>query len=194
MRRALVLAVLVACSCGDDAPPVTFEGAYEDWDSTPQDFLGIPDATVVEVGNESNTATTPPNGRFDLTLPGDGESVLTLTADGFLPARYTLIPANTGFGVKGITPARIATYYTEIGAGAWDEGTALVEVRITPGFTATVDGEAGTEYGELLVWPNTAVGDGTVSVEVGTACHGPERVHVAAGEVAITVVACEDPI
>lgn len=199
MRRALVLAVvaLAACGCGDDGPgpDITFTGGYEDWDSTEQDFLGINAAMVTEVGNESNTATTAPNGRSTLTLPG-AESVVTFEAADYLPARFTVDPDAVvdPYEVRGITEARIATYYTELGAGAWDEGTALVEVTAPAGVTLTVGGESGTAHANAVVWPNVAVGDGTVSLEVdggALTCHAPAAIHVAAGEVAIAAVGCE---
>jgi hypothetical protein len=198
--RYLALALCLLAACSDDAPgpDFTFTGAYEDWTSTETNFLGIPDATVTEVAHPDNTATTAPNGRSTLTLPGvDGE--VTFTADSYLPGRYTVDPDAAAVGpyeVRGIKTAEIAGFYGDIGAGAWDESTVLVEIENrTAGVTVTVNGAAGTGYTDAyVVFPNVDVGGGTVSLEVDAGshtCHAPSQLHVAAGEVAITTVACE---
>jgi hypothetical protein len=193
----LGLAVLVG-GCSDDAPgpDLTFTGAYEDWDSTDADFLGVNAATVTEVGNPANTAPTAPNGRSTLTLP-DAPSQVTYTADGYLPGRYTVEPSAVvaPYEVRGIKEARIASYFQELGVGAWDDATALVEIEVPAGVTVTVAGETGHAHlDQYLVFPNVAVGDGTAELVVdggGLTCHAPDAVHVVAGELALTWVFCD---
>src|SRR5690349_3062874 len=119
MRSSVALVLLggalAACSDDGPAPPLTFTGAYQDWDSTNENFVGIFEATVTEVGDAANTASTAPNGRVTLTLPGSGITEVTFVqdVDGYLPARYTVEPAAAALGafeVHGITEARVATF------------------------------------------------------------------------------------
>jgi hypothetical protein len=192
----LGLALLLGCSDDAPGPDITFTGAYEDWDSTETAFLGVNAATVTQVGNPTNTATTAPNGRSTLMLPG-GSSQVTYTADAYLPARYTVESAAAlePYEVRGIPEARIASFFTEIGAGTWDDTTALVEIQLPDGVSVTVDGDGGTPYlDQYVVFPNVAVGDGTVDLVVdggNLTCHAPDAVHVAAGELAMTSVFCD---
>jgi hypothetical protein len=192
----LALVSLVGCSDDGPGPDITFTGAYEDWDSSEADFLGVNAATVTEVGNPMNTATTAPNGRSTLVLPG-APSQVTYTADGYVPARYTVEPSAVlaPYQVRGITEARIVTFYQELGAGSWDESTALVEIQVPDGVTVTVGGDAGEPWqDQYVVFPNVAIGDGTVDLEIdggARTCHGPSAVHVVAGEVAMTSVFCD---
>jgi hypothetical protein len=206
MKRAALFVVLVAACNGESVgPDFTFTGAYEDWDSTDQMFMGINAAIVAEVGDPDNTAMTAPNGRSTLTLPGKTSEV-TFDADGYLPARFTVDPDGGALGpyeVRGITPARIATYFEDdLGVGAWDDSTVFVQIerRKHPSgdpadVTVTIDGQDGHERDEYTVFPNVGVGGDSVTLEVdagGLRCHAPSEIFVAAGELAIATVACED--
>jgi hypothetical protein len=222
MRR-LCLALLLVAACSDDAAPpdggtVEFTGGYLDWDSTELAFMGIFEATVEEVGDASNTAATAPNGRSTLTLPAaDGE--VTWTKADYLTARYTVDPdAVLGpYEFRGISAARATTFHDELGV-AYDAGAVLVEIEVrgypsgdpVDGVTVSIEGGgdawhrdaaeawvAGgtTDGGELVIVPNTPVGDGALTVTVdagGHTCHFADALHVEAGEVAVTTVACED--
>jgi hypothetical protein len=220
MRR-LCLGLLLLAACGDDGADggtLEFTGGYIDWDSTELAFMGIFEATVTEVADTSNTATTAPNGRSTLTLPAaDGE--VTWTKADVLTARYTVDPdAVLGpYEFRGLTAARAATFHEELGI-AYEATDVLVQIEVrgypsgdpVDGVTVSVEGGgdawhrdaaeawvAGgtTSGGELVIVPNTPVGDGTLALTVetgGKTCHYPAELHVQAGEVAVTTVACED--
>lgn len=224
--RLIAAAALAAAACSDDAPagpdaaPLEFTGGYEDWDSTDLDFLGLPDTTVAEVADPTNTATTAPNGRSVLTLPGAGVSEVTFTKDGVVPARYTVAAdaVRGPYEVRGITTERIATFFTELGIGAWDPAATLIqiEVRAYPsldpvdGVTVAVDGAAGgfhktgagaweagattTGGGDYVVFPSVAPGERalTITAPAGRACVAPEAIVAVAGENAMTTVWCAD--
>jgi hypothetical protein len=200
MRSLALALVLLAAGCSDDAPgpDFTFTGAYEDWSSTETNFLGVNGALVVEVANPDNMAMTAPNGRSTLTLPGE-EGQVELTASDYLPGRYTVDPDAAAIGpyeVRGMKTADIGAFYNDIGAGTWDESTVLVEIENrTAGVTVTVNGATGIGYTDAYtVFPNVDASSGTVSLEVDAGshtCHAPSTLHVSAGEVAMTTVACE---
>jgi hypothetical protein len=222
MRR-LCLALVVCAACSDDAAPpdggtLDFTGGYIDWDSTELAFMGIFEATVTEVGDASNTATTAPNGRSTLTLPAAAGEVTWEKAD-FLTARYTVEPDAVlgAYEFRGISAARAATFHQDLGL-TYDAAAVLVEIEVrgypsgdpVDGVTVSVEGGgdawhrdaveawvAGgtTDGGELVIVPNTPAGDGALTLTVdtgGKTCHYPAELQVAAGEVAVTTVACED--
>ncbi|MCB9562324.1 MAG: hypothetical protein H6709_08255 [Kofleriaceae bacterium] len=203
--------------CGAD---LYFTGGYEDWDSTSQSFLGVFGATVTEVADPGNTATTAPNGRSVLCLPATGTSQVTYVQQDapYLPARFTVDADayRVPYTMKGLKTARIASQFTDLGA-AYDDTTTLVliEVRHAPdgaqlddvtvaiegagaGFHRDVDNvfQAGatTAGGAYLLFPNVPPGDGDLTVTVtatGVTCHAPATIAAVAGELAVTTVACE---
>jgi hypothetical protein len=217
-----VAAALVGCGDDGPGGTIVFTGGYEDWDSTRSSFAGIFEATVREVADPSNHDVTAPNGRSTLMLPDTGVSQVTYVQDaaGYLPARYTVDPAAVAgpYQVFGITEARIASEYAALFGGAWDPGAAqvLIEVRAYPsldpadGVTVTVIGagyhrdDAGAwaagatigDGGAHVLFPNVPVSaSGTVALGVdagGRTCRAAERIYVAAGELALTTVACDD--
>jgi len=230
MQRIFVVALVACAACGDDgsdgpdAGPcgddIQFTGGYEDWDSTEFAFMGIFEATVAEVADPSNTATTAPNGRSSLCLPRDTTSQVTWTKDGFVTGRYTVEPDAVlgAYNVRGISTTRITTFHQDLGL-TWDSAAALVEIEVrsypsagpVDGVTITVEGGgagfhrdaaeawvagATTAGGELVIVPDVPVpADGTVTLTVdtgGRTCRYPDSLHVAAGEVAIATVACAD--
>src|SRR5262245_58805455 len=123
-------------ACSDDASdtPYVFTGEYVDWDSTEVDFHGVAEATATVVGEPDNTATTAPNGRATLML--NGTQVVTFTAAGYLPMRFTAaaaaFPDGAVFSTLGLTPARRDSFFAEVAANLTPQpGTAQVLVEIT---------------------------------------------------------------
>lgn len=220
MRRLVLLVlVLLVPACGDDAAPsdLTFTGGYEDWD-TATVFQGIVDATVIHVGTGA-TATTAPNGRSTLELTGATLSDVTFTAADHVPARYTLDPAaHLGpYSVLGITTTRIESFHTDLGLTR-DSSRALVELSVisypsgdpadgvaiaigggTDGFHQDASGAwlpGATSGGSpFVVYPNVPItggGEVTITLLTSRTCHAPATLHVVAGELAMTTIACDD--
>jgi hypothetical protein len=157
LRRALhpgwLLVGLAAAGCGDDAPTpdVTFTGGYEDWDYD-ETFVGVAGATVTLLEDPSVTATTAPNGRSTLLVPGDRASHVGFAADGYLDAVYTVEPAAAALGpyeVRGLRPERLATLLADELATTHGAGRALlqVEVRSYPGLAAVAGVGVAVEGG-----------------------------------------------
>lgn len=230
MHRLLAL-LLVLPACGDDGPvtpaadagpcgaDAPFTGAYEDWDSTEQAFLGIGDATVQHVGGAM--ATTAPNGRSSLCIPRGDLAEVTFTKAGYVTARYTVDPeaALGPYEILGIAEARITTFHEDLGL-TYDPAAALVEVAVlsypsgapVDGVAVAVGGATGgvhrdasgawvtgatTDGSPFVVYPNVPItggGDITLSIiaPAGVTCHHAPTLRVAAGELAVTTVACDD--
>jgi len=112
---------------------VQLTGEYVDWDSTDTSFLGVADATAVEVGNAGNTATTAPNGRVLLCLPASTDSDVSFTQASYLPMVFSadadVVPLGPGFSTRGLTPARAITLAAELGVATFTGTQVLVEVR-----------------------------------------------------------------
>lgn len=208
-------------STGDAGPcgsQLLFTGEYIDWDITT--FQGIFDATVSEVGNPDNAASTAPNGRVVLCLPADRRSVVAFVHDDYLPLRYTLDPSSAldVFSLRGLTPARADELFaTELGL-ALDSASAqvLVEVRArsdgAPAVGAAVtlgnvsaggftDGGDGVyrpgdtvTSGASILFANVDVVGGSTTVTVtpptGMTCSGPDTLALAAGEVTVATFTC----
>lgn len=197
------IALLLTCAaCSDDAPasPITYTGGYEDWDSTDDNFLGVFDATVTEVGNASNTDQTAPNGRSSLELPGDTVSHVTWEAAGYLDARATVDPtAGLGeYSLRGITETRVVTWHEDNGL-TYDDAKTLVLIEVRhPATGAPVDGVTVTVAGTAIAnpgerhFPAANVDPGSVSLSVtGATCTYPATVEAVAGEVALATAYCE---
>jgi len=212
---AASLILLAACS-GDDGPsgtPITYTGAYEDWDSTDDAFLGVFEATVTEVGDDANTTTTAPNGRSTLELPGGVVSEVTWTHADYVPARATVdAEASGAYALRGISDARVDTFHEELGV-AYDDGATLVLIEVRQatgggpfdGIAVDVDGADGfhddadhvwqtgdtTEGGRYVVFPNVAPAADVPLAFSGATCTGPASITAVAGEVAMATVYCE---
>jgi hypothetical protein len=216
--RAVFLSLLALAACGDDAAPtdLTFMGGYEDWDTAIQ-FRGIVDATVTHV-DSGVTATTAPNGRSTLELTGVTVSDVTYDKADYLPARYTLDPA-THLGpylVLGISTTRLASFHADLGL-THDPSRAMVELSVMTPAGEPVDGVsvaiggatdgvhqdgsgawlpgATTAGSPFVVYPNVPItggGELSISVLAPVTCHHPATLHVAAGELAMTSIFCDE--
>jgi hypothetical protein len=244
----LAAAALVAGACADDTPgdpdaaagadaPVAdampdagggacpgqllFTGEYVDWDSTPQMFLGIFDATVAEVGNPDNSAQTAPNGRAVLCLPATADSEVSVTQADYVPVIYSVdAEANAAgaYALKGLEPARMTELFTgwaltpdagaaqlEVEVRSFPSGAPVTGAVVTIGnahagaFTADGTGEyvssAQLDGGAHVFFANVEAGGGTTTVTVtppaGTSCVGRDSVVLNAGEIAAVLYACD---
>ena len=114
-RRSLLAAIalggLGACGggggaphdAGPDAPPnlcgadASFSGEMVDWDSTEAKFCGIAGATWTVRGDTSRKLTTPPNGRLQLCVAHQAQTVLDVvhpTGGSGCPGLFNM-PMNT---------------------------------------------------------------------------------------------------
>lgn len=176
-----------------DAGEAFFTGAYEDWDSTDMDFLGIFDATYTELGNKTNTASTAPNGRVELCVTANADTAFSITHATYLDAVLSMdAEANAAgpFAINGMTPARADELFTQIGLTRDTlDAQVIVAVQMHPeetpviGAQVSIDGNANegafvadanndysagdtTTDGAFVLFANTEVGAGTTTVTV----------------------------
>lgn len=111
-----------------------FTGEYVDWNSTPESFLGIPDAEISLAGSADISARTAPNGRVILCVPPGQDTVtFSFTQPMYLPLRYTTTDALLQLGpfsLRGLTEERIAALYETELEVTRDAERALVLVAI----------------------------------------------------------------
>lgn len=219
-------AVSIDAAPPDAAPPcpgeVFFTGAYEDWDSTDMDFLGIFDATYTELGNKSNTASTAPNGRVEMCIAADTDAMFTIAHATYLDAVLSMdAEANVigGFAINGMTPARADQLFTQISLTRdTNDAQVIVALRMYPedvpligaqvsiagtndgafvvdGSGDYVSGDTTTD-GSFVLFANTQIGAGTTTVTVtppnGVTCVGVGTMGLNAGELAFAPFACTD--
>lgn len=239
LSAALGALVLFGCSDGGGADPADaaaadaaadasnlcppgsqlFTGEYVDWDSTPDDFLGIFDATIAEVDDPGNSTTTAPNGRGILCIDPDSDTDLDFTQENYLPLLFSASIDAVAIGTyfaAGLTPARADTLFSDELSLSRDPAMAqvIVDVRIYPGgepaIGATVaigDASAGafsrdsarlyvpgstlTDGGSVL-FANVAPGTTTVTVTAppGATCVGRSSMTLRAGSLNFTEYAC----
>ncbi|HEX4422845.1 MAG TPA: hypothetical protein VH165_33245 [Kofleriaceae bacterium] len=158
-------AALVACGSGDDGiapkkdagidtgppPPDTlcgndtaYTGEIVDWDSTAANFCGVFKATVTVRGDTTRTSMTNPNGRFQLCLAHQAETVLEVTppADasqcasmpgtymksGIIILEQSVVDAGALASARLITETRRATMFS--GGLTYSAGQAQIVVHI----------------------------------------------------------------
>jgi len=170
-----------------------FTGEYVDWDSTPMDFHGVPDATAVEVSNASNTATTAPNGRLILCLDNGVNADVEFTQTSYWPLMFSshaqVTTLGNGYSTKGLTPARATQLASDLGVGTLSGTQVLIEVRnmkteapvsgVTVALTGDIVGgafamDASRQWsagnvtigGGYVLFTNVADAGGTVSLSV----------------------------
>lgn len=136
---ALALA-LAGCPSSSGTPDSQFDdngrcpgelfltGEYVDWDSTDANFHGVAFATFAL--DASHMDQTSPNGRVEMCIPKSGRSLVAVTSmsgDDHLAGHFIADPAVFGggafFSLRGITPARAASFFTAQGA-TYDAGKA----------------------------------------------------------------------
>ncbi|MEM9490984.1 MAG: hypothetical protein AAGC55_17680 [Myxococcota bacterium] len=140
-------------------------GEYIDWDSAPDQFLGVVGAMVSDAADDLPiSATTAPNGRLIMCLSDPVRSPLTVSQPDYVRILYTAdaaVMAVSAFSLRGLTPARRDLLFTEIGrVRDVERAQLLVSIDVTdgsaPGLT-TAPGEPAIGAGATLDTP----GDGT---------------------------------
>lgn len=191
LAAAFALEALGACGDGGgtkprDASPDTpamcggatsFTGEMVDWDSTEAKFCGVNKAVWTVRGDTACTSTTAPNGRFQLQVPRQAQTLVDIvppTAGSECPAlsgtpmnTYQLrgvaiasdavISAGGAFSARALTQARVLTMATQIGAPlAADHGQLVVHVSGTPRQVSISAGHAMAQRFDGSTW---AAGD-----------------------------------
>jgi hypothetical protein len=196
LSAALVLGTLAACGddggkprdAGADTPidtPVAcggvtaFTGDMVDWDSTEASFCGVFGARWTVRGDPACTAMTAPNGRFQLQIPRQAQTVVDIAppAAGSQCPGLSGTPMNTyqlsgvaiasdavvaagapfSFRARAMVQARVATLFAQIGQPlATDRGQLVVHVIGTPRPVAISAAHAATQRFDGTSW---AAGD-----------------------------------
>jgi hypothetical protein len=136
--------------CGADA---SYTGDIVDWDSTEATFCGVFGAKWTVRGDATRTSTTAPNGRFQLCVKHQAQSLVdvvpptrgsecpglsgtpmnTYQLQGVAIASDAVIAAGGAYSARAMTQARVLTMATQIGAPlAADHGQLVVHVSGTP--------------------------------------------------------------
>ena len=229
MRRLACVLLITACGddggSGVDATPVIdidngqcgtmlrFTGEFVDWDSTEGSFCGVNGAKF-----EANSmmSTTAPNGRFDLCVPKDAATNVTVTPAASpsgctsQPGTYTMpmiavaspatIQAGGFFSARAFTMQRQATLFTTVGA-AFDATKAQVIVHVdgaqrgvallathatTQAFNGTTWGPG--EMGRDVFFPNVDVAGGSTMLTVVGGAIGTGLIPLQAGKLTMVAV------
>lgn len=234
MDRMLVLALALSLvtGCGDDggkavdaaidtpAANTAYTGEVVDWDESDTNFCGVFGAKLTVHTDATRTDATNPNGRFNLMIAAGPSTQIDVVppttmsqcASGIglyqLPGIMIIGDAVLATGkpssYRMIGAARIAPFFSGLGATAYDPSKAIVFVHIegTPAvaaLTGTHDTPlawSGTTWsksnvGVDVVFPNVTPGTAGVSFQDLTNGIGATMVPAVAG--AITYVTLVDP-
>lgn len=136
-------------ACGAEA---TFTGDLVNWDSTETQFCGVFGAKWTVRGDAARTSTTPPNGRFQLCIPHQAQTIVdiappalgsecpglsgtpmnTYTVAGVAIASDAVIAAGGAYSARALVEARIASFYGPLGGLDAAKGQLVVHVDGTP--------------------------------------------------------------
>lgn len=211
LAAAALAGLLAGCGDSDDNPPVDaapdglpgvcgadalFTGEYVNWDSTEADFCGVLGAKWTVRGDTSRTNTTAPNGRFQLCVANQAQTVVDITPPtaasdcraitgetyvrrGVAIATREVIAAEGVNSARAMTETREAEMFGQVGA-AYDATKAQLVVHVdgTPravsiaaahGTTQRFDGSAWAagDTGSDVFFPNVAVGATLITVAGG---------------------------
>ena len=129
---------------------VNFAGEYIDWDATDQSFCGVFGATWTVRGDATRTRMTPPNGRVQLCLPRQAQTLIDVVPPtaGSECAGLAGMPMNT-YPLQGVTIASEAV----IAGGGIYSARAMVQFRLTSMF-AQIGQPMAADHGQLVVHVN----------------------------------------
>ena len=131
-------------TCGAN---VSFTGENIDWDSTGANFCGVFGAKWTVRGDATQTITTPPNGRVQLCLPHQAQTLIDVvppTAGSQCPGLFNM-PMNT-YPLQAVTIASDAV----IAAGGTYSARAMIQSRLTSMFTQ-IGAPLAADHGQLPV-------------------------------------------
>ena len=219
-RLAWVLLVGLA-ACGDDpamapadAPPdvedmgpcggggVVFTGELIDFASTPASFPGIPDRPFTVRADTPRTPQTAPNGRFELCLTDDPETLVDITpsaASGYVGGVAVVtkeVATNGVYSIRSFTTAR-GTADFEYKA---DRAHVFVHVAGTPRTVAVsatsertyafdgADWQGGEDRGTEVYFANVDPTGGSTKITVPDAAGVPAMIPLEPGTLTFVVV------
>ena len=219
----LAAASLALVACSDDAPgdpdaavdaaidaPPDYQltGEYVDWTSTTATFRGVVGAEWTVLDEPTRRATTAPNGRIIIMVPGRATTLtVRQTQAPYLPALFVADPAvlsgaGAGFSARGLKTADAPAFFQSLGL-TFDERAAHVFVekqgagvplRLTGAATSFVsDGHDDTTWvagdtGTYVLFPNLPVpaAGGSATLSSTGAFVGPTTLPLAPGTITIT--------
>lgn len=187
-------------SCADGE--VEVQGDWTDWDSTDTSFKGIFDATITEVGNESNSITTAPNGRAVICLTAGQDHQLSFSHPDYLPMTFNIAAENLEFvySVHGLTEQRADDLFAQELSLTRDTSAAQVLLEIPAAADASLDTAAAGPFRTLedayLIFANLGVaGPATTALSVtppsGQSCRSVGTLDLAPGVISFTDVVCQ---
>ncbi len=197
-------------TCAD--ADVLFTGEIIDWDWTNMQQCGVNRATLMVRGQTARIDSTNPNGRFELCLAHQAETIVDFTFSmnasecdthpgtypgrGVLIAEQAVIDAGGAFSARAMTAERMATMFTAIGQPYnAAQGQLVVHVAGTPHVVSlsTMNHGAAQQFNGTTWEPAPVTGAvGSYvwfpNVDLGG---GPVTVSVAGGAVGATAVTLE---
>jgi hypothetical protein len=221
-RFALLCSVSACAGCGDDHPAVPdatatdaatdagpcgadrfVTGELVDLDSTTSQFMGVFNARLTLEGMPSKTATTAPNGRFELCAPATSPMMFDVDApDAYLDGKLYLEAEALGgrpLSLRAYTQARGSMLY------AFDPnlGHVLVflsfdgaELTLSRQHAAPLSGNdhdndgaftwAPGNSGRYVLFPNVDVSSPTITLSGDYA--GPHTIPVMAGKLTLAAI------
>jgi hypothetical protein len=175
-------------TCGADA---AFTGEIIDWDASNAAFCGVFGATLTVRGAAARTDTTNPNGRFELCLAHQPQTIIdvafsatasecttpkdTYPTPAVLIADQSIVNANMVLSARAMTGMRQTTMFTQVGA-PYDAAKGQlvvhtlgqpdpVSITASHGTTQAFNGTTWTagDTGSDVFFPNAAPGATQIS-------------------------------
>lgn len=176
--------------CGGVTP---FTGDIVDWDSTETGFCGVFGARWTVRSDAACVSTTPPNGRFQLQIPRQAQTVVDIAPPaaasgcpglsgmlyqlpGVAIASDAVITAGGLFSARAMAQGRVTSMFAQVGQPlATDRGQLVVHVTGTPRAVAISAAHAATQRFDGTTWvagdtgrdvffPNIDLSGGAVTV------------------------------
>lgn len=160
-----------AGTCGTDA---AFTGEIVDFDATNAKFCGVFGATLTVRGAAARTDMTNPNGRFELCLARQPQTVIdvafsatpsecatpkdTYPVPAVLVADQSIVNSNMVLSARVMTGMRQTSMFAQVGAPYYDpaKGQLVVHTIGTPGAVSITAGHGATQAFDGATW---AAGD-----------------------------------
>ena len=219
-------------ACGDDgatprdASPDTpvmcggvtsFTGDIVDWDSTDASFCGVFGAKWTVRSDTACTSSTPPNGRFQLQIPRQPQTLVDIAPPaaasgcpglagmlyqlpGVAIASDAVIAGGGAFSARAMVAGRVTSMFTQIGQPLdTGRGQLVVHVGGTPRAVSISAGHAATQRFDGTSWaagdtgrdvffPNVDLSGGAVTVTMTGASVGTGSYTLEAGKLTYIAV------
>lgn len=195
----------VISPCGNDVP---IQGELIDWDSSDDNFLGVFDASITQVGGD--TFSTPPNGRLMFCASSSLPLSFTLDSPGDYLDGTISIDANVPEGLlrplsfRAFTATRAASFFTERSLTFDPNAAQVIVVQTGDASSLTLSGTHGTAQqgndpnvdgniqwsvgsaGRYVLFPNVAPAAGGLQLDGDPL--GPRTVPAVAGQITLVAI------